>query len=309
VGNSLYKAYQLKLFNSSRQLVATAAPPFNGFGTIDGLCDANDCTTTSSQVLLTYTNPAGTLLYAQVTGGDSQGGGISGVNSTQPYLVRVSFPQSGALTGRIVSARFDNDIIGFTVRTSTFVSNQDWRFSGVQLRDQSYQLIPNTLTHIPAALGDYLSFVSSESSSGLITGTAQLVTGFANRFPSAGTIYVEVLGYDLHGSTSSLGLSNPLNLTAAHTELTAYNNVFNPGLGQKATVKYATDSAGHLTIKLYTITGRYVHTLYDADVPAGRGSVDWDGRNISGTTVASGVYVVRANGAGLNTTQKIVVIK
>jgi hypothetical protein len=82
-------------------------------------------------------------------------------------------------------------------------------------------------------------------------------------------------------------MSNPLNLTATRAELTAYNNVFNPARGQKATVKYATLAAGRITIKLYTVTGTYIATLLDADMPAGRGSLDWDGRNVSGSVVAT----------------------
>ncbi len=313
-GSGLYKAYQLKLFNASRQLVSGAAPPYNGFGTIDGVCDQNDCNTTQGTVKLVYNNPTGGLLYVEVVGGDALNGSNSGVNSATPYTLAVSYPRGGALTGSIVSASFDRDVISFSVVTSSFVRNQDWRFAYAQLRDQGKNVIPNTVTHVPSVFGDYLLFLSSQNAGGMMTGSVQLSTtsSFGARFPAFGTIYLEVFGYDLlqgsTGTASSMGLSNPLNLSANGTELTAYNNVFNPALGQKATVKYAVSGPGHLTVKLYTSTGRYVTTLYDGDAPAGKGSIDWSGLNSAGSGVASGVYVVRAVGPGLNTTQKIVVV-
>lgn len=314
-GQGFFKAYQLKLFNASRTLVAAAAPPYNGFGTLDGICDLSDCDTTASQVKLLYNNPAGGVLYVEVVGGDSVNGSNSGVNSTTPYGLTVSYPNPGALAGSIVTASYDRDVIGFTVRTSTFVRTQDWSFAYARLRDEAQNPIPNTVTHFPQLPGDFLIFLSSRNGGGLMSGSVQLSTtsSFGGRFPAAGTVYLEVFAYDrLQGSTatvSSMGVSNAINLSAAQTELTAYNNLFNPNLGQKAVIKYAVGGAGHLTLKLYTATGRYVQTLFDGDAPAGKGTVDWDGRNVAGSTVASGVYVVRADGPGLRTTQKIVVIK
>lgn len=308
-GNRVYKAYQLKLYDSGRHMVASAAPPYNGFGTIDGICSNTDCDTTQASVNLSYNNPTGGLLYVQVIGGDALNGSNSGVNSTSPYGLVVTFPKSAALSGSIVSARFDNDTIGFTVNTSTFVSTQDWKFAYAQLRDQGFVALPNTLTHLPALGTDFVTFGSSQSSFGTITGTVKLVPGYAARFPASGTVYLEVFAYDVHGSTNSMGLSNPINLSAGSPELTAYNNVFNPTTGGKATVKYAVSGPGRLSIKLYTVTGRYVTTLFEGDAPAGKGSIDWAGVNASGATVASGVYVVRAVGPGLNDTQKIVVVK
>lgn len=309
LGGGTYKDYQLRLYDASRVLVAQAAPPANGFGTLDGFCDVGDCTTTAASVQIAYNNPTGGLMYVQVAGGDT-GASNSGVNSTIPYVLSVAAPQNGALTGSIVTAKFDKDVIAFTVNTASFTSNQDWRFAYAQLRNQSNWVMPNTATHVPALATDYLSFVSSSNAYGRISGSVQLIPGFAARFPSVGTIGLEIFGYDVHGSTSSMGVSNALNLSDdSPGTLAAYNNVFNPLLGQKATVKYSVGSAGHLTLKLYTETGRLVLTLFDGDVTAGKGSIDWGGANMAGNPVASGIYVVRAVGPGLNTTEKIAVIK
>jgi|CXWL01.1.fsa_nt_gi Zn-dependent metalloprotease len=304
-----YKAYQLKLFDRSRRLVAAAAPAYNGLNTVDGVCSAGDCNTTASQIQLLYNNPSGGQLYAQVIGGDALRGSASGVNSTTPYSLIIEFPQSGALSAGIVSASFDRDTIAFTVNVTTFASSQDWRFSSAQLRDQSFAAIANTRVNVPASAGDYLTLVSSANGLGLITGSVRLAPGFGARFPSAGTVHLEIFGYNVSGSTVSLGLSNPINLTASAAELTAYNNVFNPAQGGKATIKYGVTGAGRVVIKLFTVTGTYVSTLLDADMPAGKGSLDWNGRNLSGAVVASGVYIVHIDGPGINKTQKVAIVK
>jgi hypothetical protein len=301
-----YKAYQLKLFDRSRRLVASAAPPYDGINTIDGLCDQHDCTTTSNKVVLQYNNPAGGLLYVQVVGGDGVFGSHSGVSSNDAYGLRLEYSGASALTGSIVSAVFDQDQISYSVDVASFVRVQDWRFAYAQLRDHAQNVLPNTRTD---QAGSFLTFLSSANGLGRITGQTRLGGGFGTRFPAAGTVHLEVFAYNVSGSTSSMGLSNPLNLTADRTELTAYNNIIDPARGQKATVKYAVNGTGRLTIKLYTATGIHVATLFDDQVTAGKGSVDWDGRNLAGSVAASGIYVVRAEGPGLSKTQKIAIVK
>ncbi len=303
------KAYQLKLFNRSHVLVASAAPPYDGVNTTNALCDALDCTTTASKVSIQYNNPASGQLYLQVAGGDTPDGSASGVQSSTPYGVVFEYPKSAALSGSIVTASFDNDTISFDVNVTTFVSSQDWRFSSAQLRDHAFNILSNTRLNQPPLAGDFLTFLSSANSLGHITGSVQLIPGFAARFPAAGTVHLEIFGYNVYGSTSSLGLSNPLNLTAQTAELTAYNNVFNPARGEKATVKYATLTPGRVVIKLFTVTGIYVATLFDAETGAGRGSMDWDGRNLKGSVVASGIYLLRIDAPGIHKTKKIAIIK
>ncbi|MEK7234770.1 MAG: PepSY domain-containing protein [Elusimicrobiota bacterium] len=304
-----YKGYQIKLFDRSHRQVAAAAPPYDGVNTLDGLCESFDCNTSVSQVELVYNNPAGGQLYVQIVGGDSINGSASGVQTTTPYSLVFEYPQGSALSGSIVTASFDNDTISFNVNVSTFVSTQDWRFSSAQLRDHDFHPLSNTQVTPPATPGAYLTFVSSGNANGRITGSVKLVPGFAARYPASGTVYLEIFGYNVYGSTASLGMSNPLNLTATTAELTAYNNVFNPASGQKTTIKYATLTPGRVVIKLYTAVGTYITTLLDGDMPAGRGSMDWDGRNIAGSIVASGVYLLRIDAPGIHKTQKIAIVK
>ncbi|MEK7388115.1 MAG: M4 family metallopeptidase [Elusimicrobiota bacterium] len=304
-----FKAYQLKLFDRMHRLVASAAPAYNGINTTDGLCETNDCTTTAAHIELFYNNSVGGQFYVQVAGGDTVGGSASGVQSLVPYALSFGFSPNGALSGSIITASYDQDVISFSVNVTSFMQIQDWRFSSAQLRDHAFGVLPNTQASSPSTAGSYLTLISSASQLGRITGSVRLVPGFASRFPAAGTVHLEVFGYNVHGSTSSLGLSNPLNLSGSSAELKAYNNVFNPLAGEKATIKYSIASSGHVVIKLYTVTGGYIATLLDDEKPAGKGTLNWDGRNSVGAVVASGIYLVRIDGPGIHKTQKVAIVK
>lgn len=307
-----YKAYSLLLFDRQRRLVAEAHPAYDGFDTFAGFCESHNCTTTNSTVVLTYTvtSSSAGIHYVQVGGGLSLGGSNSGVNSATPYTLEAVYTRAGALAGSIVSAKVDQDVISFSANVSTFGRTQNYGFAHAQLRDHAGVIMPGTDTRSAAS---FLTWISSHNSHGRVTGTVRLGAGFTTRYPSIGTIHLEVFGYNidpdgLRVSTVSLGMSNPLNLTTDKSELKAFNNVFTPGAG-KTTIKFDVLSPGRLTLRLYTLSGQLVSTVFDAAVPAGKGSVDWTGRNLSGSVVASGVYVLHALGPGLDKRQKIVVVK
>jgi hypothetical protein len=78
----------------------------------------------------------------------------------------------------------------------------------------------------------------------------------------------------------------------------------NPILGS-TTFNYVVPEAGQAEIEIFDLTGRLVRTLLSAPVPAGAGSVSWDGRGGEGRTLPAGVYLVRLRLAGKSVTQKV----
>jgi len=48
-----------------------------------------------------------------------------------------------------------------------------------------------------------------------------------------------------------------------------------------------------VTLRIHDVFGRLVRTLLDGDLPAGAGTVQWDGRSENGTRVAPGLYLCR----------------
>ncbi len=313
-----YKGYQMTLLDSNHDIITTVAPSFNGLNTLDGYCMVNDCEVTASSIQLSYTSSGGRF-FLDVTGGNDGSDSVSGASSLNPYTLDFSFPQINALSANVVSAAVNQDLISFQVTIASNVSasqlgsevhlqTPQYFFAYAQLRDQSQNILAGTQTS-PVSPSNYLTLISSTDTNGQISGSVQIQNNFSTRFPAVGTVYLEVFGYDVYGSTVSMGLSGPLNLGASQTDASAWNNIFNPLKGQEATIKYQIQQAGNVSIKAYTMNGEEVATLFEGNVSAGSGSVNWNGKNLRGFTVASGIYLVRVAGPGLSKILKVAVVK
>ncbi len=78
-------------------------------------------------------------------------------------------------------------------------------------------------------------------------------------------------------------------------QITSYPNPFNP----TTVIKYALPNATHVTIKIYDLLGQEIITLVDEAQENGYRSVEWNGTNNAGSTVASGIYIYRLSGVNL----------
>ena len=58
-------------------------------------------------------------------------------------------------------------------------------------------------------------------------------------------------------------------------------------------------------VAVYDVRGRQMSVLHDGSLSPGRNLLSWDGQSASGAPLASGVYFVRVEGAGLTATRKI----
>lgn len=84
-----------------------------------------------------------------------------------------------------------------------------------------------------------------------------------------------------------------------------YPNPFNP----TTTIKYTIPNAGNVRLEVYDITGRLVNTLVNASEVTGTYSVTWDGRNSSGQSVSSGIYLYRLQAKDFVSVKKMVMLK
>lgn len=111
----------------------------------------------------------------------------------------------------------------------------------------------------------------------------------------------------------SMGISNPIfnKHTPGNANIYIKEAVFNPMKGGKLKMKLLPKEDGHMKIQLFTIDGLLVKTLLDADVQQNIAQIiEWAGDNGGGKTVASGVYLLRIDGAGIDRDlRKIVVVK
>jgi hypothetical protein len=80
----------------------------------------------------------------------------------------------------------------------------------------------------------------------------------------------------------------------------AYPNPFNP----TTNLELALPEAGYVSVKIYNLVGQEVVTLAEGTMEANTYSFTWDASSMS-----SGVYIVRAEGAGQVATQKLMLLK
>lgn len=92
-------------------------------------------------------------------------------------------------------------------------------------------------------------------------------------------------------------------------QVSILDNLFRPLKGGKAAITVDIFDPGDVTLRLYTVDGGLVATIYQGPLPAGPSTFNWNGRTPSGSVVASGVYLLHAQGPKLNTVERIVVIK
>jgi hypothetical protein len=85
-------------------------------------------------------------------------------------------------------------------------------------------------------------------------------------------------------------------------------NLFHPGSGQPLQLRYTMPVAGLAQVDLYDRLGRHLRH-FERTVDAGASAEDWDGRDDQGVELASGIYIARFHGPGLEQTLKFAVIK
>jgi flagellar hook assembly protein FlgD len=61
----------------------------------------------------------------------------------------------------------------------------------------------------------------------------------------------------------------------------------------RTTIRFSVPREGPVSLKIYDVRGRLVRTLVEGPLPGGAHVVHWDGRDVAGRTLASGVYFYR----------------
>ena len=82
-------------------------------------------------------------------------------------------------------------------------------------------------------------------------------------------------------------------------------NPFNPS----TTISFSLRERGQASLTVYDVAGRLVRVLIDGVKEAGPYDVTWDGRNMDGSAVASGVYFYRLETGEFAETKKMVLLR
>lgn len=101
-----------------------------------------------------------------------------------------------------------------------------------------------------------------------------------------------------------VGVDQPLPRTAPTIE-TVSPNPFNPA----TSIAFSSGRAGTVRLEIFDLGGRLVRTLLDDVLPAGRHSVEWDGRDDQRRDVGSGSYCCRVSSIDGKATRRLTLIR
>ncbi|MCB5286880.1 MAG: choice-of-anchor D domain-containing protein, partial [Candidatus Cloacimonetes bacterium] len=87
--------------------------------------------------------------------------------------------------------------------------------------------------------------------------------------------------------------------------LSAFPNPFNPSTN----LRYSMKDAGDVSIEVYNVKGQLLKSFNNSHNQAGYYQVNWDGRDLNGRTVGTGVYFYRMTSGKYTSTKKMVLAK
>jgi len=82
-------------------------------------------------------------------------------------------------------------------------------------------------------------------------------------------------------------------------------NPFNPSTN----IQFDLPKAGNTKLTVYNVLGQTVRTLFDEELPAGKHSVIFDGRDENGGNIASGIYFYRLDSENYTQSKKMILLK
>jgi Secretion system C-terminal sorting domain len=84
-----------------------------------------------------------------------------------------------------------------------------------------------------------------------------------------------------------------------------YPNPFNPA----TTITFQIPKTANVKLEIFNLLGEKINTLVDAELNAGNHSTTWNGKNIEGGSVASGIYFYRIHTGEFYDTKKMVYLR
>ena len=84
-----------------------------------------------------------------------------------------------------------------------------------------------------------------------------------------------------------------------------YPNPFNPSTN----IRFILPSTDFATLTIYTITGQKVRELVSEKMSAGLHTVIWDGTDITGRSLSSGIYIFQLNYGAFSKADKMILIR
>lgn len=84
-----------------------------------------------------------------------------------------------------------------------------------------------------------------------------------------------------------------------------YPNPFNP----LTTISFSLPRHAHVDMRIYSVSGQLIKTLWSGEKPGGSNYIVWDGTSTDGRSVSSGVYFLRLESEGKTLSRRLVVVR
>ena len=126
-------------------------------------------------------------------------------------------------------------------------------------------------------------------------GSGLQAESFALAVPRSG--YQKVTG----GGKPIAGMTRPPRFSLSEN----HPNPFNP----ETTIQFTLPDEHQARLTIYNISGQRIATLLDEQMPKGRHSVVWSGKDATGKDVASGVYFYQLTAGDFTATRKMLLIR
>jgi len=78
---------------------------------------------------------------------------------------------------------------------------------------------------------------------------------------------------------------------------------------QNTTILYETKKEGKINLSIYNLRGQLIRTLEEGYISSGKHSIDWDGKDSRGRTVANGIYLCRLKTPETTLTRRMLLCK
>ena len=184
-------------------------------------------------------------------------------------------------------------VIGGPVQTGDGLIWQHHAADGVY-RLVGYSMVPGTGLRVSSGPAFWLPVSVTGEDGGSLTLTEVLMAG-----PAANIIAVTL-------GTTTAAVNRAVALPTAFSLSNATPNPFNPS----TTIAYEVPEQTHITLTIYNLLGQEVVRLVDQVQAAGRYEAVWNGTNLTGAGVASGIYLYRiVSGSGYTDTKRMTLLK
>jgi len=178
----------------------------------------------------------------------------------------------------------------------------DWSVSGTDAA--RFSVVGFSPVEVGATGASFQVHFDDTSAAGGVTYLATLVLKTRDEAGVTGAAARSDLSFDLSATVANTGTG-----TEAIPSLTRlvgnHPNPFNP----RTTIAFDLAKAGRVRLAVYDVRGRRVASLVDGFRAAGSWSEVWDGTDLSGRPVASGVYLYRLEADGVDQTRSMTLVR